>query len=64
MKTYEFQFKHDGGSTVIRTTGTDVNSAKRKVLEAEKAPESAIGWWRVVPTQKQINKTKNLLRNI
>lgn len=64
MKTYEFHLNHDGGKASIRIQDNDVNSAKRRVLEQENAPESAIQSWRVVPTERQIRKTKNLLRGI
>lgn len=64
MKTYQFQINHDKGSQIFNITGSDVNSAKQSLLTLENAPESAIQWWRVVPTAKQIKKTKNMLRNL
>lgn len=64
MKTYEFGLKHDDGMVNIRVHAEDLAEARKIALDIEKAPENAIRWWRVVPTQKQIQKTKNLMRGI
>jgi len=64
FKTYEFTLKHDSGFINIRTASHSLESAKKLVLDSELAPESAIKSWRVVPTAKQIKRTKSLLRGI
>jgi len=64
MKTYEFTLKHDAGEVTIRTRAASVEAAKREILDAERAPEGAIKYWCVVPTARQIQKTKNLMRNL
>ncbi len=42
MKEYVFHLKHDAGTVAIRTTGSSYEIARRKVLDAEGAPPSAI----------------------
>lgn len=64
MKTYEFTLKHDGGTATVQVTASTLGAAKYIVLNSEKCPETAITSWRVVPTARQIRKTKNLLRGI
>ena len=64
FKTYEFTMTHDGGIVNIRTSAQSLEAAKTIVLNAELAPESSIKSWRVVPTHKQIRRTKSLLRGI
>jgi len=62
MKTFEIRLKHDHGEVSVYTRARTIDAAKQIVLEAENAPAAAILWWRVVPTRRQIQKTKNLLR--
>jgi hypothetical protein len=64
MKTYTFGLKHDSGEASITVRADDVNEAKKMVMDLEKCPERAITWWRIVPTTRQIQKTKNLLRGL
>lgn len=61
MKTYEFGLTHDHGNVTLRASADTLEAAKQIILTAEKAPASAITWWRVVPTAKQIKKTKSLM---
>ena len=64
MKTYGFCLKHDNGTVRIYIQDDSLESAKKRVLEKEKAPERAIDFWWIVPTAKQLKKTKNLMRNL
>lgn len=64
MKTYEITLKHDNGNAVFRLRADSISEAQTALLEMEKAPPSAVVCWRVVPTKKQIAKTKNLMRGI
>ena len=64
MKTFEFTLKHDSGEVTIRTRAQNLAAAQQIVLTAENAPMSAIRSWRVVPTKKQTERTKSLLRGI
>lgn len=62
MKTYEITLRHDDGKTTFRTIARDYRAAQEQICKAERAPLSAIMTWRVIPTARQIQKTKNLLR--
>lgn len=64
MKTYDITLGHDAGSVTIRVRATCINSAIGIVCDAEKAPRSAVTTWRIIPTARQIAKTKSLLRSI
>lgn len=64
MKTFEITLKHNGGLCSFRVHGKDYATAKANLLRAEKAPEGAVQTWRVVPTAKQITKTKSLMRGL
>ena len=64
MKTYELTVKHDNGEVTIRVRARNVEMAHQMVENAEGCPRSAIYTWRIVPTKKQIQRTKNLLRGI
>jgi hypothetical protein len=64
LKTYEFRLRHDKGEILLRTKSENLAAAKEIILTAENAPERAILSWRVVPTPKQIQRTKNLMRNL
>jgi hypothetical protein len=64
MKTFEITLKHDGGQVTIRTRATCLAMAQNIALTAEKAPRSALAYWGIVPTQRQIARTKNMLRNL
>ena len=63
MKTYEFTLKHDKGIVTLRTRARNLQTAQDIICKAENCPKSAIQWWRVVPTQKQIQRTKSLMNN-
>lgn len=39
---YTFNVKHDNGTMKIKTSGTSVEAAKKKIADAEGAPESAV----------------------
>jgi hypothetical protein len=64
MKTYEITLRHDAGTITLGFRADSYADAKKAILEAEGAPESAIVTWRVVPTARQIRKTKSLMRGI
>jgi hypothetical protein len=64
MKTYRIQVKHDSGEMVLRVYARNIQAAKEMIMAAEGCPECAIGWIAIVPTPKQIQKTKNLLRSL
>ncbi len=64
MKTYEIALRHNAGTVTIRTRATDISAAKALVCASEKCPESAVAWWRIIPTPRQIARTKSLLRGI
>lgn len=61
MKTYEIALSTDSGDVVFRVGAKDIQSAQTLLLSLERAPVSAVKWWRVVPTAKQIRKTKSLM---
>jgi hypothetical protein len=63
-KTYALTLRHDSGTVEIRIAASSLASAKQRVLDAERAPESAIQSWRIVPTARQIRRTQNLMRCI
>lgn len=58
MKTFEFTLLHDNGKIKIRTSARNLSAAIEIIRKSENCPDSAIMCWRVVPTQKQINKAK------
>lgn len=64
MNTYEITMRHDAGQVSIQTRARNYDAAKHMILEAERAPESAILHWRVVPTKRQIARTKSLMRGL
>lgn len=64
MKRYLFTLKHDSGTATIGIVDQNLESAKRRLLDQEKAPESAILYWSVVPTAKQLKNTKSLMRGL
>lgn len=64
MKHYLVNLQHDGGNITAETFASSIERAKALVCNAEKAPLSAVKWWQVVPTPKQIRRTKSLLRNL
>jgi hypothetical protein len=64
MKTYSITLRHDSGTVTIQTRADSIAEAKALVCASEKAPESAVQSWRVIPTAAQIRKTKNLMRGL
>lgn len=64
MKTYELTLKHDAGQVTLRVRAESLQQAQNLVCDIERAPKSAIQSWRVIPTKKQTQKTKNLMRSI
>lgn len=64
MKTYRIGLKHDNGTAEIGVQANSIQEAKKLIMELEKFPESAMTYWAVVPTKKQIARTKSLLRGI
>ncbi len=61
MKTFELTLQHNKGKVTIRTRAESLSDARRIACAAEAAPESAIVTWRVVPTKRQIARTKRWL---
>ena len=61
MKTFELTLQQDKDKVTIRTRAMSLAAAKRIACAAEAAPESAIVTWRVVPTKRQIARTKRWL---
>ena len=64
MKAYRIQVKHDSGEIILRVRAQNIQAAKKMIMATEGCPERAIGWIAVIPTQKQIQKTKNLLHSL
>lgn len=64
MKSYEFNIKTADGVKTVRQMGEDVSDAKYRVCRSENVQSSAISWWRVIPTDRQIARTKSLLRSL
>lgn len=64
MKIYEFNLKHDNGTVTLRYQDNTLKEAQKRLMEDEKCPLSAITSWHIVPTQKQIRKTQNLMRGL
>lgn len=69
MKTYELTFKGRKAGAVGSIQNFVVQVKDNTIEEAwlslyDDYQDIQKGPWRVVPTQKQINKTKNLLSNI
>lgn len=64
MKKYEIEVKHDNGSFKITVTARNIEAAQKMVMNAENCPPSALGSWRVVPTARQIAKTKRLMSGL
>lgn len=60
MKTYKIQLKHDKGETIITTRARNIQAAIDSVMIAEQCPRSAIGYWSVVLTKKQLAKKEVL----
>lgn len=64
MKTYEITLKHEGEDVTARTQADNITTAKESVCADYGVPVSAVHYWRVVPTKKQIARTKSLMRGI
>lgn len=64
MKNYEFALHHDNGEIIIRTRARNIAIAMEIICKAENCPQSAIKWWRIIPTKSQIKKTQNIMRGI
>lgn len=64
MKTYDITLKHDSGSATHRISAESFDAALTRLCDLEKAPKSALHWWAIVPTARQIRRTQSLLRCI
>lgn len=62
MKTYSITLRHDAGEVTLQTRAENISEAQRLVCNAECAPLSAVKSWRVVPTARQIRRTKSRMR--
>lgn len=64
MKTFEVTLANSAGGVTIRLCSSTYQEAIKTACNVERAPESAVKTWRVVPTARQIARTKSLLRSI
>ena len=64
MKTYRIYVRHDNGEQGFHIRAGSIQQAKEMLMTMEKCPESAIIHWYVVPTLKQIKRTKSLMRGL
>ena len=64
MKTYIIGLHHDDGDTSISVRANSIEEAKKLVMDIEKCPERSITWFSVKPSNKQVERTKSLLRGI
>lgn len=64
MRLYELTLCHDNGRAKIRVPARNVKQAYERVCNLEGCPERAIQSWRVIPTKKQLAKTKTLMRSL
>ena len=64
MKSYKIQVKHDQGEQGFLIRADSIQEAKEIVMRLEGCPERAILYWSVVPTKRQIERTKNMLRGL
>jgi hypothetical protein len=64
MKKFEFLLNSDSGEYYLTVTAQNYGAAEKIVLDSEKCPKRSIRSWRVVPTAKQIKKTKSLMRGL
>jgi len=66
MKTYEIEI-HRADTVLTRVSADSLADAKRQAADmngVDANDAKSFGAWRVIPTAKQIRKTKNLLRCI
>jgi hypothetical protein len=42
--SYKFLIKHDNGSFFLKAISTDIESAKKAIMNAENCPESALNF--------------------
>jgi hypothetical protein len=64
MKNFIFTLKHDNGAVNIGIRAENLKAAQQQLMNSEKCPLSAIQTWWIIPTAKEIQKTKNLLRGL
>lgn len=64
MKKYMVKLLSDSGPVMFHLYADSIDSARQTVATAENAPLSSIQFAGVVPTKKQIKKTKSLMRGI
>jgi hypothetical protein len=63
-KQFKFEIKRNNAITSIRVFAKDFESAKDLVCKAEGCDRSAVMSWVVVPTKKQLAKTKRLMQGL
>ncbi len=66
MKTYEIQI-HRKDSVVTRVQADSLTEAKQIAAAFEGVDANnaeSFGYWRIIPTAKQIRKTKSLMRGL
>lgn len=64
-KQYEITLRSGGdGEKNIRTRASSVEAAMTQVCDAEGVSRKAVVTWRVVPTSRQLAKTKSLMRGL
>lgn len=62
MKTFNITLSHDSGEVTLMIRADNYQGAIKRACLIEGAPESAVKSWRVIPTARQVARTKNLLR--
>jgi hypothetical protein len=62
MKAYNVTLRHDAGEVTLMIRADNYQAAQQRACTIEGAPLSAVKSWAVVPTTRQIRRTKNLLR--
>ncbi len=62
MKLYNITLSSDSGPVTLMVRADNYQAAQQRACTIEGAPLSAVKSWRVIPTARQIARTKNLLR--
>ena len=61
QKTYEIELKNNSGSETKRVKADSIESAFLQLESAYNVTRDSFGFWRVIPTKKQIKKTQGML---
>lgn len=63
MKTYELELRINT-TKLVRLKAESLEEAKRQACDEEGITTNCVMTWRVIPTAKQIAKTKSLMRGL